>query len=71
MALYDQHTVAVAEEMVFLGDGVVVGGQKCIPASKCSGQHEYGAFWRVKIGQQTINCLKFVARIDEDVGFAA
>ena len=41
-----------------------------VPASKSGGEHKYGGFWRVEVGDESVNGLEFEAWINEDVIFA-
>ena len=41
-----------------------------IPAGKGGGKHKNGGFWRMEIGDESVNGLEFEARINENVVFA-
>ena len=68
--LCNYHTIAITKKSVSLGDSVLVCGAQYIPASKCRSEHEDGAFWQMKVCNQRINYLKFIARIDKYIRFA-
>jgi hypothetical protein len=68
--LHDQHAVPVTVEAVALGDCLAVGLHDEIAAREGAHEHEEGAFREVEIGQEGIDDLKFVGRVDENVGGA-
>ena len=41
-----------------------------IPTSKSSGEHEYGRFWGMKVGNKSVDGLEFETRVDKDIIFA-
>ena len=41
-----------------------------IPAGKGSSEHEYGGFWRVEVGDESIDGLEFETWINENIVFA-
>ena len=47
-----------------------VGGLEMIPASKGSSEHEYGGFWRVEVGDESVDGLEFETWINENIVFA-
>src|SRR3954464_13234730 len=65
----DQHGVAVREEAVALVDRVPVGLEDVLLAGEGADEHEKGRFWQMKIGQQPVDDLEFVAWIYEEIGF--
>jgi len=41
-----------------------------VPAGESGGKHENGRFWRMEIGEKSVNDFEFEAWVDEDVVFA-
>ena len=66
-----QHGIAIAEEAVTLGDGVLVQGHDVLVAGKGAYQHQQGAFGQVEIGQQHVHHLELESRGDEDARFSS
>ncbi len=64
----DQHAVAVTVEPVLFADGLPVGLHHQVAVCEGADQHEEGAFRKVEVGEEGVDDLKFVGRIDEDVG---
>lgn len=46
-----QHGIAIAEEAIALGDGVLVQGHDVFIASKGADQHQQRAFGQVEVGE--------------------
>ena len=49
---------------------MIVGGFEVVPAGESGGEHEDGGFWRVEIGDESVNDFEFEAWEDENVVFA-
>lgn len=49
---------------------MIVGRFEMIPASKGSGQHENGGFWRMEVGNQCVDDFELEARVNKDIVFA-
>ena len=41
-----------------------------IPASESGGEHEYGGFWGMEVGDEGVDGLEFEAWINENIVFA-
>ena len=63
----DEHGVAEGEEAVFLLDGLLIGAQDVLPPRQRRHQHHQRGLRQVEIGDETVQRLELVARIDEDV----
>ena len=49
---------------------MIVGGFEVVPAGESGGEHEDGGFWRMEIGDESVNDFEFEAWEDENVVFA-
>lgn len=66
----DEHAVAVGVEAVFFADGLVVGFEDEFAGGEGADEHEEGAFGEVEVGEEGVDDVELVGRVDEDVGAA-
>ena len=65
------HRIAKAEESIFLLNSSLVGVQNVLSSRKGGNQHNEGTLRKMEIGDQSVDHLEAVTRIDKDLGPAA
>src|SRR5690242_19718084 len=64
-ASFNEHTISIREEPVFLRDGMLVGAQDIFPSREGRDQHHQRGPGQVKVGQQTSDDSKPESRINK------
>ena len=67
-ALGDEHAITIAKEFVALGHRVLICGNGVLKAGKRAHQHDQSRLRQVEIGNQGIDHLIVIARVDKDRG---
>ena len=68
--LNNQHTISVGKEAVFFFDGFGVGLEDEVAVGKGGDEHDQRALREVKIGEEGVDNLKVIWRVNKDIGLA-
>ena len=66
--LEDEHAVAVGEEAVAFGDGLVVGFHDEVAAGHGGNEHHEGGLGKMKVGEEGVDRFELAWGVDENVG---
>src|SRR4030095_6013144 len=63
----NQHTVAIAEETITFRDGMLVRIKYQTETRKSCHEYQQARLRQMKVGQESVNCAKSIARIYEEL----
>ena len=67
----DQHRISKGKEPIPLLHRLFIGSQHMLPSRKGGNQHDQSGFRQMEVGDQGVQHLEAVARIDENIRVAA